>query len=243
MSISQVSFEEKKTWFELKRGILDCAPILIGIVPFALVLGAQAAQKGLSPLEVPLMTGLNFAGGSEFAAIELWTSPPHIALIVAVTFLVNSRHLLMGGALAPLLRHLPKWQVYPLLFVMVDETWALGIADAKRREAQGLQPAFSTPYYVGAAIVFYLNWVTFTGVGGVLGPMLGDVHAYGFDMAFPAVFLVLMKGMWKGLGAAGPWAVSLVVGALTYLFVPGAWYVPAGAVAGMAWAYFLSGDA
>jgi hypothetical protein len=31
---------------------------------FALVLGAQAAQKGLSALEVPLMTGLNFAGGS-----------------------------------------------------------------------------------------------------------------------------------------------------------------------------------
>jgi predicted branched-subunit amino acid permease len=62
--------------------------------PYALVLGAQAAQKDLSLIVVPLMTGLNFAGGSEFAAIQLCTSPPHIALIVAITFLVNSRHLL-----------------------------------------------------------------------------------------------------------------------------------------------------
>ncbi|WP_431309865.1 AzlC family ABC transporter permease, partial [Staphylococcus aureus] len=48
---------------------------MLGFVPFALVLGAQAVQKGLAPLEVPLMTGMNFGGGSEFTAIRLWTSP------------------------------------------------------------------------------------------------------------------------------------------------------------------------
>jgi predicted branched-subunit amino acid permease len=38
--------------------------VLLGFIPFALVLGAQAVQKGLGIWEVPLMTGLNFAGGS-----------------------------------------------------------------------------------------------------------------------------------------------------------------------------------
>ncbi|MFD2844879.1 hypothetical protein [Paracoccus cavernae] len=42
------------------RGLLDAVPIMLGFVPFALVLGAQAAQKGMSVVEVPLMTGLNF---------------------------------------------------------------------------------------------------------------------------------------------------------------------------------------
>lgn len=71
---------------EVRRGVAACVPALLGIVPYALVLGAQVAQKDLSLIEVPLMTGLNFAGGSEFAAIQLFTSPPHIALIVAITF-------------------------------------------------------------------------------------------------------------------------------------------------------------
>ncbi|TGH91655.1 AzlC family ABC transporter permease, partial [Escherichia coli] len=86
------------------RGMTAALPVMIGFVPFALVLGAQAARKGLSPVEVPVMTGLNFGGGSEFAAVELWTSPPHALLIAAMTFLVNSRHLLMGAALVPHLR-------------------------------------------------------------------------------------------------------------------------------------------
>ena len=55
---------------EFRRGIASSMPILIGLVPYALVLGAQATQKGFSVVEVPLMTGLNFAGGAEFAALQ-----------------------------------------------------------------------------------------------------------------------------------------------------------------------------
>lgn len=128
---------------EFLRGLRAAVPVMIGFIPFALVLGAQAAQKGLSALEVPLMTGLNFAGGSEFAAVELWTSPPHIALIVAITALVNSRHLLMGASLAPLLQHLPRRRVLPALFFMCDESWAMGVADARRRAL-----GFSLAYYL-----------------------------------------------------------------------------------------------
>lgn len=228
---------------EFRRGLAGCLPILLGVIPGAMVLGAQAAQKGLRLGEVPLMTGLNFAGGSEFAAIQLWTSPPHVAVIVFVTFLVNSRHLLMGAALAPYLQHLPKRKVFPALFLMCDESWALGIADARRRAALGVGPAFSLPYFVGTGACIWLAWVGFTSLGAALGPLLGDVEAYGFNLAFPAIFLVLLRGMWTGFRAARPWLVALVVAALTYLLVPGAWYVAAGALSGLAAAWLLAGDA
>src|SRR5262245_34457009 len=83
------------------RGLAAACPVMLGFVPFALVLGDQAAQQGFNLAEVPLMTGLNFGGASEFAAVKLWASPPPVLLIVAMTFLINSRHLLMGAALAP----------------------------------------------------------------------------------------------------------------------------------------------
>lgn len=222
---------------EFRRGLVEVFPAVTGILPYALVLGAQAAQKGLSAIEVPLMTGLNFAGGSEFAAIQLWTSPPHVLLIVAITFLINSRHILMGAALTPYLQHLPGRKAFPALFLLCDESWALGYADAQKRAAADHPIAFSLPYYLGTSAGIYAVWVAFTTAGAFLGPTIGDVEAYGFDMAFPAVFLVLLACMWKGTRAARPWLVSLVVAALTYLFVPGAWYVAAGALSGVAAAY------
>ncbi len=223
--ISEASPARSEAW----RGLRASLPVMLGFVPFALVLGAQAAQKGLGIVEVPLLTGLNFGGGSEFTAIRLWTSPPHILLIVAMSFLVNCRHILMGAAFAPYLRHLSRRQTFPALFFMSDESCAMALAEA-RREGRG---RVSLPYYLGVAAGLYLTWISCTALGAALGPTIGDVERYGFDMAFTAVFLVLLRGMWKGARASRPWLVSLVVAAATYLLVPGAWYVAAGALAGL----------
>jgi 4-azaleucine resistance transporter AzlC len=221
------------------RGLRASAPVLIGLVPAALVLGAQATGKGIAPLAVPLMTGLNFAGGSEFAAIGLWTSPPHLLLIVGVTLLVNSRHLVMGAALAPWLRHLPRRRVLPALFLMVDESWAMALADAKSRDGSP-RSGFSMTYFLGVSAGVYASWVSFTAIGALIGPVLGDIERWGFDMAFPAVFLVLLREMWKGMRPAVPWLISLVVAVGTYLIVPGAWYVPVGAGAGILAAWLVA---
>lgn len=234
---------DSSDYIEFKRGIKTSIPMLFGIIPFALVLGAQATQKGLSFLEVPLLTGLNFAGGSEFAILEVWTNPPNILVLVLITFLVNSRHLLMGASLVPYLRHLPNKKVFPALFFMCDESWALALADAnKNQQYVGMQHAFNLSYYLGACFALYLMWFFFTTLGGVLGPTLGDISRLGFDMAFPAVFLVLLRGMWKGFKAARPWLVSLITAALAYLYLPEGWYVPIGALAGIASAFFFAGE-
>jgi predicted branched-subunit amino acid permease len=140
----------------------------------------------------------------------------------------------MGATLVPFLQHLPKRKAFPALFLMCDESWAMSLADAKRRRR------FSLPYFLGVALAMYLMWISFTTLGALVGPIMGDVERFGFDMALPAVFLMLLKGMWKGMRAARPWLVSLVVAVVTYLLVPGAWYVAAGALAGLIAAFRLA---
>ncbi|HEV7368088.1 AzlC family ABC transporter permease [Arenibaculum sp.] len=223
---------------EVTRGIAESVPVLLAVIAYGLVLGAQATQKGLRFLEVPLMTGSNYAGGSEFAAVGLWASPPPLLLIVGVTFLINSRHLLMGAVLTPFIQHLPRWKALVVLFFMSDESWALSYADTLKRAQAGARLPFSLGFYIGCAGTIYLGWLGSTTLGAAVGPLLGDVEAYGFDMAFPAVFLVIVAGMWKGPAAARPWLVSLVVAALTHLLVPGAWFVVAGTAAGLAAAFW-----
>lgn len=221
---------------EMKRGLIAAIPIMISFIPFSLVLGAQAIQKGMITGEITLLTALNFAGGSEFVAVNLWTSPPHILLIALMTLLVNSRHILMGAALTPYLKDLPKGKVLAALFLMCDESWAMGFTEAKKSSCQ----QFNYYYYVGASIGMYITWISFTTVGALIGPLIGDVTHYGFDMAFVAVFLVLLKGMWKGVLAAFPWLISLLVAITSYLLLPGAWYVLLGALAGLLVAFLMA---
>ena len=115
---------------------------------------------------------------------------------------------------------------------MCDESWAMGLADARRRGGPEPSGAFSLPYYMGASLGLYLTWVSFTFLGGLLGPVAGNLETYGFDMAFPAVFLVLLKGMWSGVRAARPWVISLIAGVVACVTLPGAWYVVVGSAAG-----------
>ena len=227
---------------EFRRGIRDCLPIIIGMLPFALILGIQGGQKGMSVIEMPLMTGLNFAGGSEFATVGLWAKPLPVLLIVGVTFMINTRHILMGAALAPYIRHLPMKKVLPALFLMTDESWAMAMADIRKRKDAGL-PLFSLQYYMGVSLTLYVVWVITSAIGAAVGPVLGDVAAWGFGMAFPAVFLVLLRGMWKGWRPALPWFASLIAAAVVYRTTQGAWYVPSGAAAGLLTAYFQGEDA
>lgn len=89
-----------------------------------------------------------------------------------------------------------------------------------------------------AALPVQLGFIPFALVlGAQVGPLFGDLRSCGFDMAFAAVFLALLKGMWRGVHAALAWLFSLITAALFYLLIPGGWYVLAGTVAGLVTAY------
>ncbi len=209
-----------------RAGLVDVAPVLVGLVPFALVLGALAAAKGLSPLEVMLMSGLVFAGGSQFVAVELWREPAPVGVLALMALLVNVRHLLMGAALAP---RAGAWggRAWPALFFMADEVWALAL----RRAGGG---PVSLGYWCGLAAGLWLNWVALTGLGAWVGAVVEDPTRLGFDFAFVAVFVALLRGMWRGRATLLPWAASGAVAAAVHAAVPGPWYVAAGALAGLA---------
>src|SRR3546814_18390482 len=85
---------------EFAAGAFTILPLLVAVVPFGLLLGTLAAQKGLSPLETALMGTTVFAGASQFVEVEIWTTPPAGALLAAPALMVTLRHVRLGDALA-----------------------------------------------------------------------------------------------------------------------------------------------
>ena len=212
---------------EFRAGLIAILPATLAVIPFALILGAAAAQKGLSPVEVLLMSSLVFAGGSQFVAVDLWSDPaPWLALGFAA-FLVNLRYVLMSASIAPALARFPRIWRYVTVFFLADETWAF--AERRAREVP-----LTTPFLVGLIPVFYLNWIVCTVLGAVLGSAIENPQALGLDFAFTAIFIGLAASFWKGSRTGTVMAASAGASALTFLAVEGPWYVMAGALAGIA---------
>ncbi len=220
-------------WDEFWQGTVAVSPAAIAVVPFALLLGALAAQKGLSPLEVGLMSGLVFAGSAQMVSVDIWREPAPWVLLGVTALTINLRHLMMGASLSLQLGGFRPWQRLFGMAFLADEIWAL----AERRAAQGqLHPA----YYAGLAALLYVNWVLWTVVGAVLGPAIKDPAAWGFDFAFTAIFLGLIVAFWRGRGTAFVMAASAAAAVVTQAWFGGVWHVLAGGIAGMATAALLT---
>lgn len=226
----RVNHQIRKEWL---RGIKVVFPVVLSYIPFGFLLGAQASMHNMSMLELGLMCAVNFAGGSEFVATGLWQDTPPLLLIVAMTLLVNCRHILMGATMIPFCRRFSIKRIVLSFFFLCDECWALSLQDCYRRVKNGYSPAFSYKFYMAVGISLYVTWVISALLGGYLGNMTGDLTKYGFDMAFTAIFIVIVRGMWQGWKRGVPWAISLVTACLVKLTVPGEWFVIAGTLAGI----------
>lgn len=217
-------------------GLRDIVPVVIACIPIAMLFGALAVAKGLNIAEAGLMSALVFAGGAQFAAVELWSFPVPIAALVFSTALINARHILMGASLARKLVGFSPFDRFVGLFFLTDESWALA---ERRAVEQPVTPA----YWFGLALLLPVAWVASTFLGAWLGSLLGDPSRFGADFAFTALFIGLVAGFWKGRVTAVAVAASGMAAALTYSLAGPPWHVAAGAFAGILGAYLAADPA
>lgn len=219
-------------WSEARDGLRDIAPALVACIPIGLLFGALTAGKGLTVAEAGLMSATVFAGGAQFAAIEIWRTPAPVAVLAFSTLLINLRHVLMSASLAPKTGAWAPWQRALGFAVLADENWAMA---ERRAMTRPLTPA----YFFGAIVLFYAGWVCFTVVGAVAGSFLGDPKRIGADFAFTALFIGLVAGFWKGRATAVTALSSAIASAGAYWLAGPPWHVAAGAVAGIGAAWIL----
>lgn len=211
---------------EFSGGMRAMVPLTVAVMPIGLVFGAVAAAKGLSSLEVTLMSALVFAGGSQFVAMDIWMHPASWSALAFSALLVNIRHVLMSASIGTKMPAFSGPAKYAAMLLLADEIWAM--AELRAGQAR-LTPA----WYAGLALPFYCVWVLSSLAGSIAGAFLGDPKAIGLDFAFPAVFTVLVMGFWKGRETGAVLAASAAAAVLTHQLLPGVWYIAAGAAAGV----------
>lgn len=184
-------------------GVKDALPLLGGYIPVAMSFGLVATQAGFSVLQACLISGLVYAGASQFLFVAMVASGAPLWLVVAMTLLINARHLVYAPNIAPYIPNGRYWLL--LMHGLTDQLFALSHSRMPQLNAQA-----RLPWYIAAASIAWLSWVGGTWLGAVAGseissrwPLLAQV----FPFALPALFIVLLAPKFTDR----PWAISLAL--------------------------------
>ncbi|GLQ06759.1 AzlC family ABC transporter permease [Sneathiella chinensis] len=189
------------------RGIYDALPLLGGYIPVAISFGLISTQSGFDVLETILISIFIYAGASQFLFVAMMSAGTPLWLVIAMTLLINARHVVYAPNIAI---YLPQSRWWPwLMHGLTDQIFALSLTSLPRMPENARMG-----WYTGAALLAWLSWIFGTALGAVAGeeltarwPLLGEVMPF----ALPALFLVLIAPLFT----SRIWIITL--GATTIL--------------------------
>ena len=171
------------------QGITRALPVMLGYLTVGFAYGVLAQEAGLSLFNGVLMSVIVFAGSAQLIGAGMIGLGMHPLSIIATTFIVNLRHLLMSAAIAPRLREdnrpWPPAQLTLFGLQLTDETFALH----SRSFAQGGLPR--STYFISNAFS-QASWVIGSAMGMLAGSLLGDLRPLGLDFVLSAMFIALI---------------------------------------------------
>lgn len=190
---------------DVRAGMASTLPMLVGIVPFGLVVGATPVARGLGGAAAVGFSTLVFAGASQLAAIDVLGDGGSALVAAVAACTINLRMLLYSASLAPYLAHETLARRLGAAYVLVDQDYAVSIA---RWSTGDVPPERRLPFYFGAALVLALGWQASTIVGVLVGARVPEEVP--LDFAVPLVFLTLLI---PGLTASHAVVAALAGGA------------------------------
>lgn len=190
-------------------GVKAIAPILFGVIPFAIIAGISSIEVGLNLMEIAGMALILFAGAAQLAALQLIGENANFWVIILTAWIINLRFLLYSASLAPHLKaSTAKWK--PLLaYLITDQAYAVSILEFEENQAR----TNKNWYFLGAATLMWLTWQFGMLVGALVGARVPE--AWSLNFAIPLTFIALLVPALKDRPAiAAAFVAGLLAAAL-----------------------------
>lgn len=190
---------------DFRRGFIHALPVLVPVLPFALVLGVSIAESPVNDLVGWLGSSLIFGGAGQLTVVTLAGGGAALGAVVAAGLVVNARHFMYSAALAPTFGAQPRWfrQLGP--YLLVDQVFALTIFRVDDT------PESFRHYYLGCGLTFWTAWQVAVAIGLVVGPIVPESWSLGFAVSL--LFLGLLIGALTSMPAV---VAAVVAGAVTW---------------------------
>jgi predicted branched-subunit amino acid permease len=155
----------------------------------------------------------------------MWGAEVSVIPVMVVVFAINSRHLLMGASLYPMLKDVAPAKRYSLLLVLTDANWAIAAQDYQRGNR-------NLEVILGGGLVLWLAWILGTWLGVYFGGLLQNPKNLGLDMVLGCFLLSMALGGKKSPRILVAWALAALASLAAWKWLPANTHVVAGALAG-----------
>lgn len=170
---------------EFLAGLRAVAPILLGVVPFALITGIAAVEAKLPTGLAIASSIIIFAGASQLAATQLIRDNGAFVVIILTVLVINLRFAMYSVSLAPHFKRLAASWKGLLAYLLTDQAYALSII----RYSEVPQHTAKQWFFLGAAVGLWVTWQTGTIVGVLVGAQIPA--NWSLDFAIPLTFIAV----------------------------------------------------
>jgi 4-azaleucine resistance transporter AzlC len=193
-------------------GVKGIAPILVGVIPFAVITGVVAIETGMTPGLAIAMSLIVYAGASQLAAMQLIGVGASSLVIIFTAIIINLRFFMYSASLAQFLPKIPfRWK-FQTPYILTDQAYAVAVSRYQSQPGEQLTEEYRLWYFLGAAVVMWFCWQAGTMLGILLGTQVPP--ELGLDFAIPLTFIALLIPALRNRASL---AAALVAGVVVLL--------------------------
>lgn len=171
-----------------KSAFPHTVPIFAGFCFLGMTYGIYMNVSGFSFWYPMLMSLTIFAGSVEFVAVNMLLGAFNPLQALAVTFMINARHLFYGISMLDKYKGTDIKKFY-LIFGMCDESFSINCsADIPKDVDKGWFMFFVT-------LLNHMYWVSGATMGGIFGSLI-TIKLKGLDFVMAAMFVVIFLEQW-----------------------------------------------
>ncbi|MFA0628316.1 AzlC family ABC transporter permease [Vibrio sp. 10N.222.49.A3] len=175
-----------------KIGCRDAMPLLLGLLPFAILTGVSAIQAGMTPFVAQMSSILLMSGASQIAAASLMVNGAAPLVVIITHIAINFRYSIYSAGLSQLKLHFTPASKIAAAHVLIDQTYALTFLRCQDHKMTAKEKSI---YYFGTAFPMWLVWQLGTAVG-IFGGSLIPAH-WDLEFAITLCFISLLIPMLK----------------------------------------------
>lgn len=216
----------------LGKVIKTAAPIMLSYVPVGLACGLLAAQAGMAPWMVALVSVTFFSGSGQFMMSNLWMTGVPVLSIAAGVSAISARFALYSASLAPHLKGASKLETVLASGTLIEEGYGISMGKLVEDDDWGARET------VALNIVLILTW-TLAAVAGASAGTVIDVPTAIAGFACTSLFIYLLCSQERRRGNIAATIVAFAGVAVLKIAGQASVAVPVAALAGVAAALML----
>jgi len=163
-------------------------PIMPGMLFMGIAYGVLMDSIGMSAGWTFLISFLVFAGAMQYVAIAFFAASFNPLYALAVTLMVNARHLFYGLSMLDKIKDAGRFKPY-VIFALCDETFSILCS------AQPPEGVDSSWFMFFVAFLNRWYWLLGTLCGALIGNLL-TLNIQGLEFTLTALFVVIFLEQW-----------------------------------------------